>query len=83
MFRHLEIRRWLVIRELKMIADQETQKKRIEPIKQSHKPTTIKISNELWKYLISQKTRPKETFEDVIWKFIRDDEYNNYFGGRK
>ena len=35
--------------------------------------TTISISNDLWKYLVSSKLNPKETYEDVIWRFIKED----------
>ncbi len=32
--------------------------------------TTIAISNKLWKQLNDYKTKPNESFEDVIKKFI-------------
>lgn len=34
---------------------------------------TIKVSNELWDYLNSHRSRDCRSFEDVIWRFIRDD----------
>jgi len=37
--------------------------------------TMIKISDELWEYLNSQKDRDYKTFEKVIWRFIADDKY--------
>lgn len=35
------------------------------------KRTTIQISFDLWRYLNESRTDPKETFEDIIWGFIR------------
>lgn len=36
--------------------------------------TTIQISVDLWKYLSDHKVQPGDTPEDIIWRFIRDDE---------
>ena len=36
--------------------------------------TTIRVSVKLWKYLNNLKVGPKETPEDVIWKFIQFNE---------
>ena len=36
--------------------------------------TTIRVSVELWKKLNEMKSSPKQTPEDIIWKFINDDE---------
>jgi hypothetical protein len=33
----------------------------------------IKVSDELWKYLTASKLGPRDTYEDVIWRFIRDE----------
>jgi len=39
--------------------------------------TTIQISDELWKKLNSMKKLRGETFEDIIWKYLkRDDSFN-------
>ena len=38
--------------------------------------TLIQVSDELWEYLNSHKDRNTKTFEDVIWRFIREDDKN-------
>ena len=35
---------------------------------------TVNVSDDLWKYLNDNRLKPKETFEDIIWRFIREDE---------
>jgi|GEM_PF-4256982 hypothetical protein len=40
---------------------------------EKNKTTTITISMDLWRYLVSNRLDTRETLEDVIWKFIRDD----------
>jgi predicted CopG family antitoxin len=31
----------------------------------------IKISKELWEYLKSQKIIERESFDDVLWRFVK------------
>lgn len=40
--------------------------------------TMIKVSDKLWKALNDLKTVDCKTFEEVIWRNMMDDEYNNY-----
>jgi|TARA_R100000093_G_scaffold71403_1_gene47047 predicted CopG family antitoxin len=35
--------------------------------------TLIQVSDELWKILNDNKTKDCKTFEDVIWRLIKDD----------
>jgi len=37
---------------------------------------TIRVKQDLWKYLHDHKTSSKDTFEDIIWRFIMDDDLN-------
>ena len=39
-----------------------------------NKKTTIQISNDLWKILNDAKSKPNESFNEVIWKMI-DENY--------
>ena len=39
--------------------------------------TTIAISTTLWKHLNNNRVLPKDTVEDVIWRFIRDEDTPN------
>lgn len=38
--------------------------------------TTISITQDLWKLLNSNRATSKDEIEDVIWRFIREDETN-------
>lgn len=35
---------------------------------------TINVSDDLWKTLHDNKIKASETFEDVMWRFIREDD---------
>lgn len=36
--------------------------------------TTIQVSVELWRELKDRKERPSESFEDVIWEILENEE---------
>lgn len=38
--------------------------------------TTISITQDLWKYLNDNRTISTDTIEDVIWRFIKEENGN-------
>lgn len=49
-------------------------------MQQQNNKTLIQISDVLWEYLNSHKTRDCKTFEEVIWGFIKLEELNKNGG---